>query len=134
LQPQDGGGTVDALVATRTSVELGVPINMNGFDIDTEDGDLQVGAGQIVSDAGAVDFGDNITMGGNSIDFETGIIEGLSYAGMEQLDADSPPSVSPGPARYIGYFEDGDAGNPCLGVWDGSNWLRVALGAAVSSS
>jgi hypothetical protein len=134
LQPQDGGGTVDALVATRTSVELGVPINMNGFDIDTEDGDLQVGAGQIVSDAGAVDFGDDITMGGTDIDLETGIIEGLSYAGMEQLDADSPPSVSPGPARYSGYFEDGDAGNPCLGVWDGSNWLRVALGAAVSSS
>lgn len=29
---------------------------------------------------------------------------------------------------------DGDAGRPCLAVNNGTNWLRVALGSAVSAT
>jgi hypothetical protein len=30
--------------------------------------------------------------------------------------------------------EDGDAGNLCLAVYDGADWLRIALGAAISAT
>lgn len=32
------------------------------------------------------------------------------------------------------YVSDGDAGSPSLAVYDGSDWRRVALGAAISST
>jgi len=32
------------------------------------------------------------------------------------------------------YVSDGDGGNPCLAVDNGTNWLRVNLGSAVSAS
>jgi hypothetical protein len=34
----------------------------------------------------------------------------------------------------VAYCSDGDAGSPCLAVFDGTDWLRVALGAAISST
>ena len=40
------------------------------------------------------------------------------------------PSVSDG---SIAYCTDGDTGSPCLAVRSGGAWLRVALGAAVST-
>lgn len=35
-------------------------------------------------------------------------------------------------AGSIAYFSDGDAGSPCLGVYDGTSWKRVVLGATIS--
>ena len=32
------------------------------------------------------------------------------------------------------YVSDGDGGNPCLAVDNGTNWLRVNLGSAVSAT
>lgn len=32
------------------------------------------------------------------------------------------------------YVSDGDAGNPCLAVSNGTSWLRVSLGAAISAT
>lgn len=32
------------------------------------------------------------------------------------------------------YVTDGDAGSKCLAVSDGTNWLRIALGAAISTT
>lgn len=32
------------------------------------------------------------------------------------------------------YCSDGDAGSPCLAYSDGTNWLRIVLGAAVATS
>jgi hypothetical protein len=32
------------------------------------------------------------------------------------------------------YVSDGDGGSPCLAVDNGTNWLRVNLGSAVSTS
>lgn len=32
------------------------------------------------------------------------------------------------------YCSNGDAGAKCLAMWDGSNWLRIVLGAAVSAT
>lgn len=35
---------------------------------------------------------------------------------------------------HVVYCSDGDAGSPCLAVSNGANWLRVALGTAVSAT
>lgn len=43
------------------------------------------------------------------------------------------PSASANPASVV-YCSNGDAGSPCLAVSDGTNWRRVALGAAVAAS
>ena len=34
----------------------------------------------------------------------------------------------------VAYCSDGDAGSPCLAVYTGSNWLRIALGSAIATS
>jgi len=34
----------------------------------------------------------------------------------------------------IAYITDGDSGNPCIGVYNGSSWKRIALGSDISSS
>lgn len=38
-----------------------------------------------------------------------------------------------GAVGQVIYCSNGDAGNKCLAMWDGSNWLRIALGAAVAA-
>jgi len=32
------------------------------------------------------------------------------------------------------YCSDGDAGSPCLAVFDGTNWRRISFGAAISTT
>ena len=41
---------------------------------------------------------------------------------------------SNGTAGRIVYVTDGDGGNPCMAVDNGTNWVRVNLGSAVSST
>lgn len=40
-------------------------------------------------------------------------------------------TVTGTPGQLI-YVSDGDGGNPCMAVWDGTKWARVILGAAVA--
>ena len=37
-------------------------------------------------------------------------------------------------ARAVVWCSNGDAGNPCLAVSDGTNWRRIALGATISAT
>jgi hypothetical protein len=39
-----------------------------------------------------------------------------------------------GTTGRIVYVSDGDGGNPCMAVDNGTNWVRVNLGSAVSST
>jgi hypothetical protein len=34
----------------------------------------------------------------------------------------------------VAYCSNGDAGNPCLAVWTGSAWKRIALGTTISAT
>lgn len=43
-----------------------------------------------------------------------------------------PPATAN--AGRIVYVTNGNAGAPCLAVSNGTNWLRIALGAAVSAA
>ena len=44
--------------------------------------------------------------------------------------ANAPSSASNGAIIYV---SDGDSGSPCLAVYDGSSWKRIALGATIST-
>jgi hypothetical protein len=37
-------------------------------------------------------------------------------------------------AGQIAYVTNGDAGDKCLAMWDGTDWLRIALGAVIDSA
>lgn len=39
-----------------------------------------------------------------------------------------------GTAGRVIYVSDGDGGNPCLAVDNGTNWLRINLGSAISAT
>ena len=34
----------------------------------------------------------------------------------------------------VAFCIDGDAGSPCVAVYDGTNWTRISLGAAISTT
>jgi hypothetical protein len=50
---------------------------------------------------------------------------------LNSYSVSSAPANAPA-ARLI-YVTDGDGGNPCLAVGNGSAWKRVALGATIST-
>lgn len=37
-------------------------------------------------------------------------------------------------AGDVAFCSDGDAGTECIAVYDGTNWLRISLGAAISAT
>lgn len=37
-------------------------------------------------------------------------------------------------AGDVAYCSDGDTGSACVAVYDGSNWVRIALGSAISAT
>jgi hypothetical protein len=96
-----------------------------------------------VADGGVAQLGAG-TLGGANIPFNVPTSSGLVYK------ATSTPSVWPGilkpesytvatvpsaaafPAHAI-HVSNGNSGAPCLAVSNGTDWLRIALGAAVST-
>jgi hypothetical protein len=77
-----------------------------------------------------------------------GVTTDLSISGATNLKLDNNSfgaktlnsyavSAVPSASLYSGgliHCTNGDAGNPCLAVSDGTNWKRVALGATISAS
>jgi len=47
--------------------------------------------------------------------------------------AGAPSAVTLGAGAQI-YVSDGDAGSPCIAISDGTDWLRIALGSAISAT
>jgi hypothetical protein len=52
------------------------------------------------------------------------VMENYTVAGL-------PTNGTPG---RIVYVTDGDGGNPCMAVDDGTNWVRINLGSAVDAT
>ena len=57
----------------------------------------------------------------------------IGIAELPSVDVADLPSVDVGSGWCV-YCPDGDAGSPCLAVFDGSNWKRIVLGATVSTT
>jgi hypothetical protein len=103
--------------------------------------DIRVIWGGVIFIEGVILGGTNITpnqwVGGNAT--ASGYIHRLSGpnipAGIIRPDSFTVATV-PSAAAYTGhviYVSNGNSGAPCLAVSNGTNWLRIALGAAVST-
>lgn len=67
----------------------------------------------------------------DNLDSDAGGPFTLASYTVAELASDYPASSHP---QAVVYCSNGDAGSPCLAVSDGTDWKRVALGAAVSAS
>ncbi len=71
------------------------------------------------------------TQANNSVDISGGEIDGTTIQLRTYNVAGLPTAESGG---FIVYCTDGDGGNPCLAIDNGSAWKRIALGATVSAT
>ena len=71
--------------------------------------------------------GNNITMNPNTGVVKINNILELTPRTVAQLNALT------GVEGQIAYCSDGNSGAKCLAVYDGSNWLRIALGTAIAT-
>ena len=71
--------------------------------------------------------GNNITMNPNTGVVKINNILELTPRTVAQLNALT------GVEGQIAYCSDGNSGAKCLAVYDGSNWLRIALGIAIAT-
>lgn len=63
-----------------------------------------------------------------------GLLEAFITPRLRNHTVANAPSASTQGAGTVIYVSNGDAGSPCLAVSDGTNWRRIALGAAISAS
>lgn len=64
----------------------------------------------------------------------TGHATFASLVELQQVAVAGLPAAAAGNLGCVVYCTNGDAGSPCLAVSNGTNWLRVALGTAVSAT
>jgi hypothetical protein len=59
--------------------------------------------------------------------------EGIQYPSFTVAQLTGTMSAANNPRRIV-WVSNGNAGAACLAVSDGTNWLRIALGAAVAAT
>lgn len=52
---------------------------------------------------------------------------------LQSFDVDGVPSADENEGKLI-HVSDGDGGSPCLAYSNGTDWLRILIGAAVAGS
>ena len=70
----------------------------------------------------------------NQLGEPTVVVDAISATSVTLENKTVGTLPSNGTTGRIIYVSDGDGGNPCLAVDNGTNWLRVNLGSAVSAS
>ena len=63
----------------------------------------------------------------------SGVVKIQDVLRLQILDVATVSSLT-GTEGDIVYVQDGDAGSQCLAVYDGTDWLRVTFGAAISTT
>lgn len=79
----------------------------------------------------------NITRGQNGSDsLNDGLVTELN-AGQATIATAYTVATAPAAASHTGriiYVSDGATGSPCLAYSNGTNWLRITIGAAIAAS
>ena len=70
----------------------------------------------------------------NQLGEPTVVVDAISATSVTLENKTVSTLPSNGTTGRMIYVSDGDGGNPCLAVDNGTNWLRVNLGSAVSAS
>jgi hypothetical protein len=90
------------------------------------------GTGRIPATALPVQI--SLTSGVQVINPTSGIVNIQDVLRMQQMTtADIEALVDP-QAGDIAFASDGDAGSPCLSVYNGTDWVRISVGAAISAT
>jgi hypothetical protein len=69
----------------------------------------------------------------NGRHYEGGVIDGTVIPKLRAFTVATVPSASIAGAGALIYVSDGDGGNKCIAMSDGSAWKRIVLGATVSN-
>lgn len=64
----------------------------------------------------------------------TGVVKIQDVLRLQQLSVTEVEARTGNAAGDVAYVLDGDGGNPCVAVYDGTEWKSIALGAAISDS
>jgi hypothetical protein len=110
--------------ATLTTLSAGhfdtAKLNTNFTNINTAlNNTLSLDGSTPNSMSGDIDLNSNVLL--------NGLID------LDEYTVATLPAAS-GRTSYMAYVSDGDGGSPCVAVSNGTNWLRIALGATVSAS
>lgn len=73
--------------------------------------------------------GNNLTLDPNTDKVLLEHILNLNPQTVAELDARTDKE-----AGDVAYASNGDAGSPCLAVYNGTSWLRISLGTAISAT
>jgi predicted RNA-binding protein with TRAM domain len=66
---------------------------------------------------------------------EQAILEGGLFAlGTREFDFEDVPAAAAANKGFVIFVNDGDEGDPCLAVSDGTEWKVVALGAEIDDT
>ena len=140
----------NGVIAAGSDLKLGSQLDTNGNDILNNSGDvtiddtLQVNQNLNVSGnadiTGTLDVDGSVVLGDSNQDSITAngeiiCVNGLRLTVLNTSTANYLSGVlgiiNTGAVAYI---SDGDGGSPCLGVYNGSSWKRIAFGADISST
>ena len=137
-----GGG--DGVIKGGTNLKLGSQLDTNNQNIINSGGDVTVDDNLKVNSTltvdGTTNLNGNVNLGNANTDTITATgklntTNGFKFTVLDTATANYIAGVlgiaSQGDAAYI---TDGDSGNPCLAVYTGSAWKRIALGSDISSS
>ena len=137
-------GSNDGIIRGGNNLKLGSNLDtdnqliINSAGVVTVDDDLKVNNTLTVD--GTANLNGNVNLGNANTDSiqATGYLKANNGFGLTVLNTATANYlsgvlgiISTGDVAYI---SDGDSGNPCIGVYTGSSWKRIALGSDISSS
>ena len=137
-----GGG--DGVIRGGNNLRLGSPLDTNSNNVFNSAGDVTIDDNLKVNNDltvdGTTNLNGNVNLGNANTDSITANGELVTTNGLRLTVLNVSTAnylsgvlgiISTGAVAYI---SDGDAGSPCLGVYNGSSWKRIALGSDISST
>lgn len=119
----------DVAIHTRADAETDSP-NHVIFDRETTG---TTGGSNISNATVETDSGNLVLWPGRQGSDATAVVEAKTAVQLATHTVASAGSISSPVAGQVIYVSNGDTGSPCLAVYDGSSWKRIALGATIST-
>ena len=132
---ENGDGYIGA---AGGNLKIQSPLDTNGNDIVNTNGDVKVNDNLQVT--GTLQVDGNVTLGDSNQDTitVTGKLKpqnGLKLTVLDTATANYLAGVlGVVETGDVGYISDGDGGNPCIAVYNGSSWKRISFGSDISST
>lgn len=125
------GTRTDIVAPSNQTSGIRIEASGGGIDLAPKAGSNITLRGNVVSQSGS-DL--NITAIGSILNLNASFgVRALAPVRYAQYNVASLPNAANFLSHVI-FVSDGDSGSPCLAVSDGSSWLRIPFGAAVSTT